>query len=240
MKINEITEAKQRTDEALPLIGLAIAGARVAAPWAIRQGARILAGAGRGAAATPRAVAQVGRGVGAAGTGVGIGATGLAINDIVQMAEEGIDAIAPLITSVLGNAALQKIVAFSTKYGLPILAAVALLYGGKKVIDYLKNQNNNTDHEEKTNEVTTALSEETIGSFAENIVKTLNKATGLTYDHPRWGEIQADVFELVKQSGTGSRNQKSRGVLIKWGAADAAHQTGKDRREIRQIARKLI
>ena len=144
MKIYEITEAKQRTDEALPLIGLAIAGARMAAPWAIRQGARILSGAGRGAAATPGAVAQVGRGVGAAGrgigaagTGVGIGATGLAINDIVQMAEEGIDAIAPLITSVLGNAALQKIVAFSTKYGLPILAVVALLYGGKKVIDYL-------------------------------------------------------------------------------------------------------
>jgi hypothetical protein len=53
------------------------------------------------------------------------------------MAEEGVGAISPLITSVLGNTALQKIIAFSTKYGLPILAAVALLYGGKKVIDYL-------------------------------------------------------------------------------------------------------
>ena len=92
----------------------------------------------------------------------------------------------------------------------------------------------------KINEVTNTLSEETIGSFAENIVKTLNKATGLAYDHPRWGETPADVFEIVKQSGTGSRNQKSRGVLIKWAADNAAHQTGKDRREIRQIARKLI
>lgn len=145
MKIIEVIEPRQRTDEALPLIALALAGARIATPWAVRQGARILAGAGRGAAAAgrgaaaaPGAVAQVGRGVGAAGTGIGIGATGLAINDIVQMAEKGVDAIGPLITSVLGSEALAKILSFSTKYGLPILAVVALLYGGKKVFDYLR------------------------------------------------------------------------------------------------------
>ncbi len=82
--------------------------------------------------------------------------------------------------------------------------------------------------------------EGTIGDFADNLVKKLNQDIGLTYDHPRWGEISADTFETTVQSGTGSRNQKNRGVLIKWGAANAAHQTGKDTVAIRKQARKLI
>lgn len=42
------------------------------------------------------------------------------------------------VGAILGKSALKKIVDFSSKYGLPILAAVAILYGGKKVIDFLR------------------------------------------------------------------------------------------------------
>jgi hypothetical protein len=138
IKIVDRFKEEVEVNEALPLIPLVIAGARLAGPSLARQGARILSGAGRGAAATPGAVAQVGRGVGAAGTGVGIGAAGLAVNDIVQMAKQGIESLGPVIESVLGNEALKKIVSFSSQYGLPILAAIAILYGGKKVIDFLR------------------------------------------------------------------------------------------------------
>ena len=125
-------------DEAFPAIPLIIAGAKAAAPALARQGARILAGSGRAVAATPGAVAQVGRGVGAAGTGVGVGAAGLAVNDVVQMAKQGVESLVPLIESILGSEALQRILSFSSQYGLPILATVAVLYGGKKVIDFLR------------------------------------------------------------------------------------------------------
>lgn len=91
----------------------------------------------------------------------------------------------------------------------------------------------------KISEVTT-LNEATIKDFAENLTKKLNRDIGLTYDHPRWGEIPADTFEILAQSGRGSPNQKSRGVIILWGAANAAHQTGKDRKMIRRRARQLI
>ncbi len=80
----------------------------------------------------------------------------------------------------------------------------------------------------------------TISSFAEKIVKDLNGKTGLTYNHPRWGTINADVFEVMMQSGRGSQRQKSRGALIKWGSDTAAYQTGNNKKEIRKIARKLI
>lgn len=140
MKINEVIEQHDplELDEALPAIPLIIAGAKAATPFLARQGARILAGAGRGVAATPGAVAQVGKGVGAAGTGVGVGAAGLAVNDVVQMAKQGVESLGPLIESILGSGALQRILSFSSQYGLPILAAVAILYGGKKVIDFLR------------------------------------------------------------------------------------------------------
>jgi len=104
---------------------------------------------------------------------------------------------------------------------------------------------NNTEMRKLINLVESAthssvLNEGTIGDFAEQLVKKLNKEIGLTYDHPRFGEIPADTFETSAQSGTGSRNQKSRGMLVRWGAANAAYQTGQDAGSIRKQARKLI
>jgi len=99
---------------------------------------------------------------------------------------------------------------------------------------------NNTEMRNLINLVESVTNESTIGDFADQLVKKLNKDIGLTYDHPRWGEIPADTFEASGQSGRGSPNQKNRGVLIKWGAENAAHQTGEDRGSIREQARKLV
>lgn len=148
---SQIHQNDQNLKEALPIIPI-IAGAKIAVPFLTKQGARILAGTGKGVAATPGAVAQVGKGVGAAGAGIGVGATGLAVNDIVQMAKHGVKSLGPLIESILGSAALQKIVAFSSKYGLPILAVVAILYGGKKVINFLRKKAKEQRQGEKQDE----------------------------------------------------------------------------------------
>ena len=112
--------------EALPALPLVIAAGARATPWLVRQGAKVLSGGGRAAAATPRAVSQVGTGVGRAGVGAGAGYTGKAAYDTVQ--------------AVLGSEAARKVLRLSAQYGLPILAMVAILYGGKEVIEYLRDR----------------------------------------------------------------------------------------------------
>jgi len=113
-------------DEALPAIPFIVAGARAAAPWLARQGARMLSGAGRTVATRP------------IGTGIGVGAayTGKALHD--------------QINSLFGDGAALKAINFARQYGLPILAAVAILYGGKKIIDFLRKKG------ESVNETATA------------------------------------------------------------------------------------
>ena len=127
MKVYHITESKEQLDEFAWLIPMAIAGARVALPWAARLGARVLTGGVRSVPAGAKAVGQI-------GTGVGIGATGLAINDIVGMVEED---LIPLIKSAFGSAAVQKVLSFTAKFSVPILVAVAILYGGSKILKAL-------------------------------------------------------------------------------------------------------
>lgn len=127
MKVYEITESKEQLDELAWFIPLAIAGARAALPWAARAGARVIAGTAR---STPGVLSGIGR----AGTGIGVGATGLAIKDIVDMTQEE---IIPLIKAVFGSEAVRKVLAFAGKYSVPILVAVAILYGGTKLLKAL-------------------------------------------------------------------------------------------------------
>ena len=131
MKVYEIVESKEKLDEWAWLIPGIIAGARVAGPWLLKQGARLLAGGGR---AAPGAISQIGTGIGRATTGIGIAATGLAINDIVNMVDEE---LIPLVKNIMGSEVAQQVISFAGKYGLPILAAIAILYGGKKIISAL-------------------------------------------------------------------------------------------------------
>ena len=134
MKVTEITESQEQLDEFAWLIPMAIAGARVALPWAARAGAKLLTGAGRSAAVAGRAAPGVMTGGGRLATGVGIGATGLAINDVVDMAKED---LIPLIKATFGSEAVRKVLAFAGKYSVPLLVAVAILYGGSKILKAL-------------------------------------------------------------------------------------------------------
>jgi len=65
--------------------------------------------------------------------------TGLATTaqEVMDKASQGIDGIQGEISAFLGGGALKQIASAASKYALPVLAVIALLYGGKKVIDWL-------------------------------------------------------------------------------------------------------
>jgi hypothetical protein len=163
MKIYEITSIKneEQLDEMLPalLLPSIIAGARIAGPWLVKQGAKIVAQ--RGAAASVAGTAAkkgaevVAKGAGKVATGtantllkrpiattaIGGGAyvakkAGDGIDELVKKGGENIDAIKDQVSAALGGSGFAKVVAFASKYAIPGLAAVAILYGGKKIWDY--------------------------------------------------------------------------------------------------------
>jgi len=61
-------------------------------------------------------------------------------SDLIAKAEGGVEAIQGEISAFLGGNAVKQVAAMAAKYALPALAVVALLYGGKKVIDMLKSK----------------------------------------------------------------------------------------------------
>jgi hypothetical protein len=151
--------SEERTDEFLPALAIPalITAARVAAPKLIQMGAKILTkgaqgagavakGAGKVAAKNPGTTAAVGGGAyvgkkaGDAIDAVGDMAGDLATSasDLIAKAEGGVEAIQGEISAFLGGDAVKQVAAMASKYALPALAVVALLYGGKKVIDMLK------------------------------------------------------------------------------------------------------
>ena len=155
------TEAEQRTDEFLPALAIPalITAARVAAPKLAQIGANILSKGAQGAGAVARGAggvairnpgttaaigggAYVGKKASDAIDAVGDMAGGLATSagDILAKAEGGIEAIQGEISAFLGGGAVKQVAAMAAKYALPALAVVALLYGGKKVIDMLKSK----------------------------------------------------------------------------------------------------
>ncbi len=148
---------EDRVDEALPLIALVVAGARMALPALTRVGANIVvkgakvAGAGaKGAAGiavkNPMATgvgvggAYLGKKAGDAIDAVGDIATDLAgdADALIAQASNGINAIKDQISAAIGNSGFLKVAQFASKYALPALAVVAILYGGKKIIDMLR------------------------------------------------------------------------------------------------------
>jgi len=57
--------------------------------------------------------------------------------EVIAKASNGIDAIKDEISAAVGSSGLLKVASFAKQYALPALAVVAILYGGKKVIDWL-------------------------------------------------------------------------------------------------------
>jgi len=99
---------------------------------------QVARGAGNYIAKNPGTTAALG---GAAYVGKQVSDT---IDDLATSAEElmdkasqGINGIQDEISAFLGGGALRQIGASAAKYGLPVLAVIAILYGGKKVINWL-------------------------------------------------------------------------------------------------------
>lgn len=163
-EITSIKNESEQLDEMLPalLIPGIITGARIAGPWLARQGAKIVAKRGAAAAVAKQGAGVVAKGTGAVAKGVakqaikrpgttaaiGGGAyvakkTGDAVDAVQDMAgdllakgADSIDAIKDQVTAALGGPGFAKVAAFASKYAIPGLAAVAILYGGKKIWDY--------------------------------------------------------------------------------------------------------
>lgn len=118
MKVNDVI-TEQRINEALPalLIPALVSAIRVGGPkalgWLARRGA---AGAARGGAAVARGAAR--RPITTA-----LGATGIA----------GYNALKDMIPEIP-----EELKAFMGKYAIPAAAVLGVIYGGKKLYDYLK------------------------------------------------------------------------------------------------------
>ena len=137
-----------------------MAAARAAAPALTRIGANIItkggSAAARGAGAAAKGVgtmavkhpvattvaggaAYAGKKAGDAIDAVGDMAADLKgdADALIAQASNGIEAVQDQITAAIGSSGFLKVATFASKYALPALAVVAILYGGKKVISWL-------------------------------------------------------------------------------------------------------
>ena len=194
---NMETEAEQRTDEFLPALAIPalITAARVAAPKLAQIGAKILSKGAQGAGAVAKGAggvairnpgttaavgggAYVGKKASDAIDAVGDMAGDLATSagDILAKAEGGIEAIQGEISAFLGGGAVKQVAAMAAKYALPALAVVALLYGGKKVIDMLRSKD---DDEMQTASIEENDLEEAYINTSKDAVEVLGALRGM-------------------------------------------------------------
>ena len=139
----EMTEDEQLHEVAfLAALGPALmTGARVAAPWLAKRGAQMISGIGKVAVKNPKTTAVAG---GSAYVADKAGDAFDAVNDTIDSSKEFVsgeverivamgDRAGSMIRNAIGDGAFDAVKSTASKYGLPMLAAVALLYGGKKV-----------------------------------------------------------------------------------------------------------
>lgn len=117
---------EQKIEEVFPaLLAPAVwSAARVAAPWLIKQGWRLVKGTTKVAVKNPKTAIAVG--------------TGVAYKDELAAVAEFLKGIGETV---------EPVIKYVKQYGLPILAVVALLYGGKKIVDMVKNEDPETVNE---------------------------------------------------------------------------------------------
>jgi hypothetical protein len=116
---------EERVDEIIPVVGAALwSGARIAAPFLARTGWSMLKGAGVVVRTAPK--------------------TSLAAGGALYYKEE-LKAVTDWATKT--GADVTEIVKASKQYALPLLAVVAVLYGGKKIHDMITNKDPETQDE---------------------------------------------------------------------------------------------
>jgi len=116
---------EERVDEIIPVVGAALwSGARIAAPFLARTGWSMLKGAGVVVRTAPK--------------------TSLAAGGALYYKEE-LKAVTDWAAKT--GADVTEIVKASKQYALPLLAVVAVLYGGKKIHDMITNKDPETQDE---------------------------------------------------------------------------------------------
>jgi hypothetical protein len=111
-------------DEVAPAVWSA---ARVAAPWLLKQGWKIIKGTSKVAVKNPKSAIAVG--------------TGVAYKDEIKAVAEYLKGIGETIEPVLK---------YAKQYALPVMAVFALMYGGKKIHDMLTDNDPEAEPDEET------------------------------------------------------------------------------------------
>ncbi len=112
---------KKNLDEIAFLAPAVWTAARVAAPWLLKQGWRLVKGTSKVAVRNPKTAVAVGAGV--------------AYKDEITAVTEYLKGIGETIDPILK---------YAKQYALPVMAVFALLYGGKKIVDMVKNEDPET------------------------------------------------------------------------------------------------
>jgi len=224
-------ESDEQLDEIAPLIAAGImTAARAAVPQLTRIGANIIA---RGGSAAAKGAGAAAKGVGTMAvkhpiaTSVAGGAAyagkkaGDAIDAVGDMAADlkgdadaliaqagaGIEAIQDQVTAAIGSSGFLKVANFASKYALPALAVVALLYGGKKVINWLMGKGDEPKTKEEF-ELEQAF-EDTMGQFADSVCEECGNPSWRTLDEEKQKGVDGKVcWKGYKRMGTKMKGGK--------------------------------
>jgi hypothetical protein len=261
--VSEVTKAKelgpddlaeQQLDEVLPALAIPalMTAARLAAPKLAQMGARILSKGAQGAGAVAKGAggvairnpgttaaigggAYVGKKASDAIDAVGDMAGGLATSagDILAKAEGGIEAIQGEISAFLGGGAVKQVAAMAAKYALPGLAVVAILYGGKKVIDMLRSKDDNmqTASIESIEEAIKLAEQDCWDGYKKDGTQKgtgKNKGKRVNKCVPEELALEQGFEEMMGQFGEGMEVDEVQAILAKHPEAAAALKQGSD------------
>jgi hypothetical protein len=149
--------------------------------------------------------------------------TGLATTaqEVMDKASQGIDGIQGEISAFLGGGALKQIASAASKYALPVLAVIALLYGGKKVINWLMGKSKEPRTEDIEEFELEQAFEDTMGQFADSVCEECGNPSWRTLDEEKQKGVDGKVcWKGYKRMGTKMKGGKRVDNCVKVGEDD--------------------
>ena len=120
-------EDTKKLDEVAFLAPAIWSAARVATPWLLKQGWKIIKGSGKFAWKNPKTAVVVGGGV---------------------AYKDELAAVAEYLSGI--GEAIEPVLKYAKQYALPVMAVFALMYGGKKIHDMLTDNDPEAEPDEET------------------------------------------------------------------------------------------
>jgi hypothetical protein len=120
-------EDTKKLDEVAFLAPAVWSAARVATPWLLKQGWKIIKGSGKFAWKNPKTAVVVGGGV---------------------AYKDELAAVAEYLSGI--GEAIEPVLKYAKQYALPVMAVFALMYGGKKIHDMLNDNDPEAEPDEET------------------------------------------------------------------------------------------